>query len=190
MVTQDQYLAEVFKQPPLTAYRRQTNLRDLLIKSRVPPIPKHYPNRVMKGMFKCNKLHCTSCPYINTGSKVNIHGTKYWNINRKVSCDTFNCVYLIECQKDSCKPRYIGQTGRLLKHRLSDHRGYVINKVVSKATGAHYNLPGHSLADMRITILEQIKNNNIEYRKDREKYFIRLFNTYNNESFFGIISNK
>ena len=35
MVKQNQYLAEVFKEPPLTAYRRQRNLRDILIKSKV-----------------------------------------------------------------------------------------------------------------------------------------------------------
>ena len=105
---------------------------------------------------------------------------KLWNITKKVSCDTFNCVYLIECQIDSCRQRYIGQTGRLLKYRLADHRGYIINQVVSKATGAHFNLPGHSLAHLKITILEQIRNSNLEYRKEREKYFIRLFNTYNN----------
>ena len=180
MVSQDQYIAEVFKQPPLTAFRQQNNLRDLLIKSKVPPIPKQYPTRKRTGMVKCNRLYCTSCPYINTGNTVKINGTKYWNITRRVSCDTFNCVYLIECNIDSCKQHYIGQTGSLLKYRLADHRGYIINQVVSKATGAHFNLPGHILADIRITILEQVKYNNLEYRKEREKYFIRLFNTYNN----------
>ena len=55
MVVQNQYLAEVFKQTPLTAFRRQRNLRDLLIKSKVPPpIPLH-PKRVVKGMTPCNK---------------------------------------------------------------------------------------------------------------------------------------
>ena len=180
MVCQDQYLADVFKQPPLTAYRRQTNLRDLLIKSKVPPTPKHYPNRNRAGMFKCTKTYCTACPYINTGNKVKVNNTRYWNITKRVSCDTFNCIYLIECQIDGCKKRYIGHTGRLLKFRLSDHRGYITNKVVSQATGAHFNLPGHSLADLRITILEQVKKSNRDYRREREKYFIRLFDTYNN----------
>ena len=100
------------------------------------------------------------------------------NINNRVSCETFNCVYLIECQIDTCRQKYIGHTGRLLKFRLADHRGYINNQVVSKATGAHFNLPGHSLADMRITVLEQVKFNSEEYRREREKYFINLFNTY------------
>ena len=66
----------------------------------------------------------------------------------------------------------------MLKFRLADHCGYVINQITSKATGAHFNLPGHSLADMSITVIEQTKNNNKQKRKKRESFFIRKFNTY------------
>ena len=45
-------------------------------------------------------------------------------------------------------------------------------------TGEHFNKPGHSVSNLRITILEQIKNTNPLYRKEREKYHIRKFNTY------------
>ena len=86
---------------------------------------------------------------------------------------------MLEYQKDTCKSRYIGTTGRQLKQRLADHRGYIINQVFSKATGAHWNLPGHSLADMKVIILEQSKSQDEEYRLEREKYFIRIFDTYN-----------
>ena len=33
MIGQNKYLNEVFEKPPLTAYRRQRNLRDILIKA-------------------------------------------------------------------------------------------------------------------------------------------------------------
>ena len=36
MVSQDPYLSEVFSQPPLTAYKRQKNIRDHLIRAKVP----------------------------------------------------------------------------------------------------------------------------------------------------------
>ena len=69
MIAQDQHLANVFKQPPIIAYRRQRNLKDILIKSKVPsPIPR-YPQREVKGMAKCGKM-CSACPYINTGSEI------------------------------------------------------------------------------------------------------------------------
>ena len=53
MTTQNQYLKEVFKEPPMTAFRRQTNIRDILIKSKVPQAPNRYPTRIQKGMSKC-----------------------------------------------------------------------------------------------------------------------------------------
>ena len=84
---------------------------------------------------------------------------------------------MLECKK--CNQRYIGTTGRTLKFRLADHRGYITNQVESRATGAHFNLPGHSLADLRVRILEQTQNHDEDYRLEREKYFIRKFNTFN-----------
>ena len=66
----------------------------------------------------------------------------------------------------------------MFRFRLADHRGYVTNRVTSQATGEHFNLPGHSLADLSITILEQTNRKSSEYRKERERYFIRKFDTY------------
>ena len=66
----------------------------------------------------------------------------------------------------------------MLKARLSDHRGYINNQVVSVTTGDHFNLPGHSLANMKITLLEKVKVNNDLYRKERETYLINKFNTH------------
>ena len=76
---------------------------------------------------------------------------------------------MLECKKDKCRKRYIGTTGRQLRYRLADHRGYISNQVENKATGAHFNLPGHSLADLTVTILEQTRNNNEDYRREQEK---------------------
>ena len=175
MICQDQYLKKVFPQPPLTAYRRQNNIRDILVKAKVPPAPSRYPSREAKGMARCGK-NCAACPYIQTGSEVKINQNDTWKITRKVNCESYNCVYLITCQK--CDTKYIGETGRMLKARLSDHRGYINNQVVSVTTGDHFNLPGHSLAHMKIQILEQVKYNNEQYRKERESYLINKFNTH------------
>ena len=154
---------------------RQNNIRDILIKAKVPPVPNRYPHREVKGMAKCGK-NCTACPYIQTGNEVKICETEVWKITNKVNCETYNCVYMIICQK--CNSKYIGETGRMLKARLSDHRGYINNQVVSVTTGDHFNLPGHSLANMKIQILEKVKTNNDQYRKERETHLINKFNTH------------
>ena len=42
----------------------------------------------------------------------------------------------------------------------------------------YFNEPSHSLSDMTLTVLERVKSSDDMYRKEREKYFIRKFNTY------------
>ena len=178
MRSHDNYLAECFSQPPLTAYRRQLNIRNLLIKSQIPPKPKPYPYRNNRGMTNCGKA-CTACPYFHYGKEIKINSKSTWQITKKMSCSTFNIIYLLECQKDNCRLRYIGNTGQQLKLCLGDHRGYILNQVTSRATGAHRNLTGHSLADLHVTILEQCRKKSEEYRLEREKNFIKKFDTFN-----------
>ena len=178
MKSSDQYLASVFPEPPLTAFRRQNNLRNMLIRAKIPDKPRAYPERKIKGMFNCAKS-CLACPYIKVSKSVKINKDKKWIFNRKLSCENSNVIYMIECQKSNCKEnRYIGETKRPLKYRLAEHRGYVINKMTTYATGAHFNSPGHSLSDMKIIILEQVKIKDPQYRRERERYFINKFNTY------------
>ena len=85
---------------------------------------------------------------------------------------------MIECNKENCKQRYIGESERSLKIRLLEHKGYIRSIFPTQATGVHFNLPGHSSANMTITILEKIKSHDENYRKEREKYHIKIFNTF------------
>ena len=120
--------------------------------------------------------NCTACSFIKPGNSLNINSTTKWKINQNVNCETSNCIYILECEK--CKKFYIGETGRMLKARLSDHRGYINQQVFSVTTGDHINIPGHSLANLKVSILEAVKKNYYLYRKERETYFNNKFNTY------------
>ena len=175
MTFNDQYMSEVFPEPPLTAYRRQKNLRDLLIRAKVPM--QHREQRIQRGMTQCNKP-CTACPFVQQRKKVRVKENLYWNINKKVNCQSFNVVYMIHCNKNNCNSKYIGETGRIFKFRLDEHRGYITNKDESQPTGLHFNLPGHSLANLKATIIEQVIYKDEEYRKEREHFYINKFNTY------------
>ena len=177
MASMDSYLKEVFQEPPLTAYRRQKNIRSHIIRAKVARKQTIYPLRYIKGMKKCGS-NCTSCPYIEEGNKVKINSTE-WKIKNKFDCNSYNVIYAILCKK-KCKQVYIGETRRLLNFRVADHRGYVSRQETDKATGAHFTMPGHSLADLRVTIIEQTRGKSDEYRKEREHYFIRKFDTYYN----------
>ena len=129
-------------------------------------------------MKKCNTENCTACPYIREGKSIKV-GQRNWNINTKVDCNSYNVVYLLICNKEKCKENYyIGETKKLFKFRLAQHKGYITNKKLNTATGAHFNLPGHSVSDLSATVLERVKINDTLYRKEREKYLINRLNTY------------
>ena len=176
MTSKNRYLSEVFKRPPLIAYKRQQNIRQYVIRSKVQ-IKQTYEKRNVRGMKKCGQ-NCTMFPYVREGKVNKINGIE-WKINHNLHCKSYNVVYALICKKDNCREVYIGETKRLLKFRIDEHRGYISNRKIEKATGEHFSQPGHSLADLSVTALERVKRNNILYRKEREEYFIRLFDTYN-----------
>ena len=92
-----------------------------------------------------------------------------------MNCSTTNIVYLLSCKK--CSQQYIGETERMLKERFSEHKTYVNTKNKSKTTGVHFNLKGHSVSDMEITIIEKVFNKDPRFRKERKKLYIQKFNT-------------
>ena len=94
-------------------------------------------------------------------------------------------IYLIQCEKERCKQQYIGYTQQEFRERMCQHIGYVRNKVLSKATGQHFNLPGHSKNDMKFTIIEKVRSSDPLYGREREKLHIRRFN-----SFYGGINRE
>ena len=128
-------------------------------------------------MKRCGKA-CATCPYIKEGDQIKIDHKSSWKIMKRITCESYNLVHMLQCQKFG--NNYIGSTIRQLKHRVAEHRGYIYNQVTSRATGAHWNLPGHSLAHLKITVLEQSRSRDEEYIREREKYFIRKFDTFNN----------
>ena len=87
---------------------------------------------------------------------------KRCKIEKNVSCESYNIIYMLHCNK--CGKKYVGTTGHQLKKRLAEHRGYIINQVTSKSTGAHWNLSGHSLDHLKVLILEQVKSKD-EYKE-------------------------
>ena len=87
------------------------------------------------------------------------------------------CTTHMECKK--CKHEYIGETQNTLKDRMLEHLGYV-RREENTATGHHFNLPGHSMSDMSISVLERIRSYDPQYRKTRESYMIEQFDLLRN----------
>ena len=56
----------IFSQPPLKAYRRAKNLRDLLVHSDFPPDQ----SAQQPGTFPCKRTICRTCPHINRSASI------------------------------------------------------------------------------------------------------------------------
>ena len=89
-------------------------------------------------MKKCGKM-CVICPFVKEGKQT--RSNKFvWKLNSEASCNSYNIIYMISCEKDSChqklnsKQRYIGETERSLKDRICEHLGYIRNTNKSQAT--------------------------------------------------------
>jgi len=176
MKTSDQHLEKVFPEPPLIAYKRQKNIRNFVIRAKVPPPLLKYPRRNIPGMRKCQN-QCHACPYINEIKEIKTETFK-WKINSSVNCEDKNIIYLIECNK--CFLKYIGETERSLKDRISEHKTYINQKHINQPIGDHFNKPGHSIDNFTVSVIEKVKSSEKLYRKEREKYLIKKFNTYYN----------
>ena len=176
MVSRDPQLQEVFPDPPLVAYKVADNLKAKLIRAKVPPTPATRPRRVRPGMKKCGK-GCPVCPYIQPGQTFKATATSYIvDLKTEIDCNTSNICYAISCGVARCGQQYIGQTSKSLRERFKQHLGYVDNN--KEATGRHFNLPGHSKWDMKVTVLEKIHSKEVWMREEIESEHIRKTNSY------------
>ena len=172
-MVQDPRMKEVFSEPPMVAFRRPTNLREKLVKAKLPPSGRE--KRTVKGMKRCEK-NCPSCPFIQEQRIVRCTKTnKSVEINAQCNCKTSNVVYIISCTQ--CPSKYIGKTERTLDERVREHIGYVRNKQLHQPTGEHFNQPGHQVHHLRASVLEKVFTKDRKFVETRESLYIREFQT-------------
>ena len=130
-------------------------------------------------MKKCNKSSCNTCPFVNETKIIKSSANKFQvEIKTAVNCESSNVVYIISCDKSSCKYiQYVGETGKKLKERFSQHLQNIRSENCSTSTSEHFNLPNHSISNVNISIIEKCSSNSNMYRKIRESFFINKFET-------------
>ena len=65
----DKSFTQTFPEPPLIAYKRHKNLRDITVRAKVSSRPQRNPSRKVRGVKSCGK-QCLACPYIKEGKLV------------------------------------------------------------------------------------------------------------------------
>ena len=158
----------VFKQPPLVAFRRTTNLRDKLVRSNHHKVkkvaPSRSPNRsyIDKQMndsgFVSNQLADRKCRI--AGGASNVRG----------------CVYAAECKKHSLL--YVGETGGPLNNRFNGHRSDMNLRPDRCELDAHFADNDCDMAkDMEVSVLETLPGTTETYRKYKEDRWITRLDT-------------
>ena len=173
-------MRKVFKHPPIVAYRRTSNLREIIVKAKLPTIATPNNTSLPPGSFRCGQ-DCAICPYITNGLT---HYTFFSTgatrqIRSHITCNTKNLIYMIQCNR--CHLQYIGETKRRLKDRFNEHRRSVDKtNIRSKPTtvAEHFlSHPNHCHTEMQLIPLELIDSSLDSIRKARESFLIDIART-------------
>ena len=99
---------------------------------------------------------------------------------------------MINCKRclktDTTLPsQYIGQTGRTLGERFGEHRRGIQNNIdesiqnnIDESVPIHFNLPHHTLNDVKLIPLLKLRNSRDSYRYTMKQHFISTAGTLKN----------
>ena len=171
IVLQDEQMAEVFKLPPITAFRKGKSLGQHLVSSNFKSATKRNNHR---GTRPCRRRPiCNTCPF--TWETDGVQGPENtFNIKTGFTCITENVVYAIRCKQ--CRMVYVGETYRRLGDRFAEHLRSV-TKDDDCPVGEHFRRPHHSIQDMQVTVLIQTSSGE-KQRQFLEQRIINLLGTF------------
>ena len=155
VVSTDHQLSKVFSTPPKIVYKRPPNIRQMLVKSDLPPLRKEsFLDRLPEGNFRCGS--CVQCNHTTKCTTYkHPHTGKVMKIKGMVTCNQKNVIYLITC---SCPNiAYVGKTTRPLKTRIAEHRSKIRTQDKTSPVAVHFAEAGHSVAAMRYIGIEHVK---------------------------------
>lgn len=195
LINSNNTLSNVFSSEfPQIVYKRGITIGNLLVSSKFKefsntPILQDQENTANVQLLAtnnssetfrvtpCNNLRCKCCTHITkTSSFHNSTNTTSHIITSDFNCSSSNLIYIISCLK--CNALYVGQTARTLRERLNNHRSD-IKLHLQTAVSIHFNLPTHSILDLRITpcldisLLSQEERSKVEF-----KYMVQLSTLY------------
>ena len=160
MLTNSEEHREVFPEPPLIAFRRYKNLKDMLVRARLSNEGNGGTDE--KGCSRCGKSRCQVCNVMNNCEHFhsNIDSRKY-RINYSFNCDSSNVVYLLECTV--CGVQYVGSTCTPFRLRFNNYKA-CSRKFNSGASVPkveffrHFTEEGHHgfLKDISVKIIDRL----------------------------------
>ena len=179
-------LAKTFQQKPVTCYKRNKNLRDLIGQNQLRNNKLILPgNKILQGysqacLSKANNLCCQQV--ISTQTFRSDTTGKEFYIRHKLKCHSKYIIYLGFCVL--CKKhQYVGKAESTFNIRLNNHRKDA-NKEKSIPFDEHFRCANHNFTKhARFILIEQIKDmtkSKEAIRKileDREDFWMKKLET-------------
>lgn len=127
------------------------------------------------GSVRCPNIRCKACAYIvETSTFSSTYNKRKFKLKSRFTCASTNIIYLVTCSK--CYKQYVGETGRSLRDRVTDHVSCIKLKK-DTPIGLHFNHAGHSLKDFTILAIEQFEQNSEASRRIKEHTWQHLLQT-------------
>lgn len=147
---------EAFKMPPLMSYKRDKNLRDVLVKSDIGPQKTGSIQQTFKplrmGNFPC--LRCSCCSNLLKGDTFTHPQTgKSYKIKQRFTCTSSFVVYVITCL---CGMYYVGETMQEIRHRITKHKSTIRMELTDLPVPAHFLSHGHSISQLRFRVIDGV----------------------------------
>ena len=172
MLQEDPELRTVFSQRPLVAYKRDRNMRDLLVHARRSETDD--TNHSRPGTSPCGTRNCKACQHIDT--KTHFKGPKgEFSVRSNFNCQSSHVIYILTCTK--CQLLYVGETYRPLVERFKEHERNARLAKKDTPVGQHFSATPHNLAQhMRIAAIYQTTRDGV-FRKFMESSIIKKLGT-------------
>ena len=163
ILSDDPATKEIFPQPPMVAYQRDQNLRNILVH-----MSASNQATALSGSAPCRHSPCRTCNYISKEST--LHGpTCFINIKETFTCDSSGLVYCISCRH--CLAIYISETGRTLRERFGEHLQSITKCAYGFYVAEHFNSHGHCLDDMQVRSVKLCGGNKLRKRYEMQLIF-------------------
>ncbi|XP_060137731.1 uncharacterized protein LOC118078985 isoform X2 [Zootoca vivipara] len=169
LLDNDSSLSQALGGRPFIAYRQPPNLNQLLTHNNTTT-----RLNMDTGTRACNEPRCQLCCHIHPDNIITGPNNIQHTISGLFNCSSSNIVYAIKCQQ--CPSAlYIGQTGQTLRQRINGHKSDIRNH--KKSVREHFNLPGHSIQDLKAAVLLQKNFRNRQEREDAKLELITKLKT-------------
>jgi len=165
----------------MLAYKRPPNIRDLLVRAKLPPERKRMMARRRKvGFRRCQKKNrCRLCPYtgLAPGEVAEVvkitHSGEVIPIKSFLDSQTENLLYILMCTK--CLKQYLGETSKTAEERCVGHLNTILQQChvnTKTPVSQHFMFGGHSHSDKKYIPFEKIFSRDPFVRKTRERFLI------------------